>query len=240
MDLTMLRTIVRRQRFHAYCQSAEQHGNTRLSSILRTLVPHVPVTPANAPPIPEEIERLYETHSDVVPPDIYNALLAYINENTMEPFHHCADLPHTNLRVLPQIAIKHKWITHLTRLFGPNSLNPGNSCVSFWTSSGVDRVVRSGEIIGIWSHLLDGIMREFLAVSPHLPLSEEDSARNPYNSFPGFRCTVVYKQLTNQIVIIEPIHLISHLAQLVRPPGTFGMSSSILILNHSLNCNHAL
>jgi hypothetical protein len=226
----MLRTIVRRQRFHAYCQSASQHGETRLSSILRTLVPHVAAIPARTPiPASEEIERLYETHGDLVPPEIYNALLAYINLTVTEQFHHCADLPHTSPRVLPQIAIKHKGFTHRTRLFGSHSLNPGNSCISFWTSSGVG----SGEIVGIWSHFLDGIMHDFFAVSPHSSLSDEDSAHNPYNLFPGFQCTVVYQQLTNQIIIIEPTHLIGHLAQLVRPPGTFGMSKSICILNHS-------
>jgi hypothetical protein len=155
----------------------------------------------------------------------------------MQPFHHCANLPHTTSRVLPQIAIKCKQFTHLTRLFGPVTLNPGNSCISFRTSS---ETVGSGEIIGIWSYFFDGTMREFLAVLPHSPLSNEDSARNPYFSFPGFQCSVVYNQLLNQIVIIEPIHLIGHLAQLVRPPGTFGMSRSILILNHSLNCNRIL
>jgi hypothetical protein len=32
----------------------------------------------------EEVERLYETDSDLVPPDIYNALLVYINATTMD------------------------------------------------------------------------------------------------------------------------------------------------------------
>ena len=229
MDLTMLRTIVRRQRFHAYCQSVSQHGDTRLSSILQSLVPHVAAIPTCIP-TPDKIEMLYKSHGDLVPPEIYNALLAYINTNSMEQFRHCANLPHTG-RVLPQIAIKHKWFTHRTRLFGSRSLNPGNSCISFWTSSGLG----SGEIVGIWSHFLDGVMRDFLAVSPHSPLSDEDSARNPYNSFPGFQCTVVYQQSINQtmIIIIEPTHLIGHLTQLIRPPGTFGMSRSICILNHS-------
>ena len=228
MDLTMLRTIVRRQRFHAYCQSASQHGDTRLSPILQTLVPRV--APMLVPiPTGEEIERLYEKHGDLVPPEIYNALLAYINSTVTEHFQHCANLPHASPRVLSQIAIKHKGFTHRTRLFCPHSLNPGNSCISFLTSSGVG----SGRIIGIWSHYFDGIMHDFFAVSPHSPLSDEDSAHNPYNLFPGFQCTVVYQQLTNQVIIIEPIHLIGHLAQLVRPPGTFGMSKSICILNHS-------
>jgi hypothetical protein len=78
-------------------------------------------------------------------------------------------------------------------------------------------------------------MREFLAVSPHSPLSNEDSARNPYNLFPWISVHSGIQAINNQIVIIEPTHLIGHLAQLVRPPGTFGMSRSILILNHSLN-----
>jgi len=233
MDLIMLQTIVRRQRFYAYAQST---SNTRLGSILQTLVPHVTAMPAtDTPPTAKEIEKLYATRGDLIPPEIYNALLMYINANTMEPFHHCANLPHTTPRVLPQIAIKHKWFIHLTQLFGPCSLNPGNSCISFRTSSGM---VGSGEIIGIWSYFLDGIMCDFLAVLPHSRLSNEDSGRNPYNLFPGFQCTVVYAQSINQIIIIEPTHLISHLAQLVRPPGTFGISRSIIILNHSLNRNH--
>src|SRR5258708_2069802 len=84
MDLTMLRTIVRRQR--AYCQSASQHGDTRLSSILRTLVPCVASAMPVCMPIPtsEEIERLYEKHGDLVPPEIYDALLAYINSTATE------------------------------------------------------------------------------------------------------------------------------------------------------------
>src|SRR6266545_3842104 len=97
MDLTILRTVVRRQCFHAYCQSANQHGNTRLSSILQTLVPHVTAMLAHTPiPADEEIERLYETHGDLGPPEIYNALLAYINLILTKQFqfHHCANLPH--------------------------------------------------------------------------------------------------------------------------------------------------
>ena len=232
----MLRTIVRQQWFHAYAQST---SNTRLGSILQTLVPHVTAMPAtDTPPTAKEIEKLYATRGDLIPPEIYNALLMYINANTMEPFHHCANLPHTTPRVLPQIAIKHKRFIHLTILtwlFGPRSLNPGNSCISFRTSSGT---VGSGEIISICSYFLDSIMRDFLAVLPHSRLSNEDSGRNPYDLFPGFQCTVVYAQSINQIIIIEPTHLISHLAQLVWPPGTFGISRSIIILNHSLNRNH--
>lgn len=224
----MLRTIVRRQRFHAYCHNVSQHGDARLNSILQTLVPpHVAAIPARTL-TPEEIETLYKTHGDLVPPEIYDALLTYINANTTEQFRHCANLPHTS-RVLSQIAIKHKSFTHHTRLFGPRSLNPSNSCISFLNSSGV----QSGEIISIWSHLIDGVLRDFLVVSPYSPLSDDDLARNPYNSFPGFQCTVVYWQPTNQIIIIEPTHLIGHLAQLIRPPGTFGISRSIRILNHS-------
>src|SRR6266511_3225395 len=98
MDLTMLRTIVRQQRFHAYCQSASQHGDTRLSSILQTLVPRVAPAMLVRMPIPtsKEIERLYKKHGDLVPPEIYNALLVYLNSTVMEQFHHCAYLPHTS------------------------------------------------------------------------------------------------------------------------------------------------
>ena len=206
------------------CQPTWQH-QTHFNS------PHVTAIPAcSTIPASDKIEKLYETHGDLIPPEIYNALLAYINLTVTEQFHHCAALPHTSPRVLPQIAIKHKGFTHRTRLFGFRSLNPGNSCISFWTSSGVG----SGEIIGIWSHFFDGSMHDFFAVSPHSPLSGEDSAHNLYNLFPGFQCTVVYQQLTDQIIIIEPTHhLVGHLAQLVQPPGTFGMSKSICILNHS-------
>src|SRR5258708_11684271 len=99
MNLIMLRTILRQQRFHAYCQSASQCGNTRLSSILQTLVPHVTAIPAcSSITASGEIEKLYETHSNLIPPEIYNALLAYINLTVTEQFHHCAALPHTSPR----------------------------------------------------------------------------------------------------------------------------------------------
>lgn len=164
MDLTMLRTIVRRQQFQAYCQSASKNGKTRLGSILQTLVPHVAAMPMPAHafiPASEETEKLYETHGDLVPPEIYNCLLVYINSNVSEQFHHCADLPHTSSRVLPQIAIKHKQFTHRTQLFGPRSLNPGNSRISYWTSSGLG----SGEIIGIWSHFFTRILLAIHTIS---------------------------------------------------------------------------
>jgi hypothetical protein len=116
------------QRFHAYVQNTGQHGNNRLSSILQPLVLYVagaiPAIGIHTPPTPspEEVEQLFETHGDLVSPKIYNALLVYINSSMMEPVHHCANLPHTNPRILPQIAIKHKWFTHITQLFGPCSL----------------------------------------------------------------------------------------------------------------------
>jgi hypothetical protein len=109
----------------------EPTWQTRLSSILQTLVPHVAAIPArHTHPTPEEIERLYETHGDLVPPEIYNALLTYINSNTTE---HFITVPTYLTPVVPSPKSQSSTsrFTHLTRLFGPRSLNPGNSCISF-------------------------------------------------------------------------------------------------------------
>ncbi|KAJ7588739.1 hypothetical protein C8J56DRAFT_752454, partial [Mycena floridula] len=126
---------------------------------------------------------------------------------------------------------------HKTRLFSTFDKHHGNSSISFHHPS--TRQKDTGFINSIWSLALQGEIHTFVIVQPHAALSAADDALTPYSSHTGLACIARYSKLRNPLVevIIEPRHIISHLAYYQRPKGTFGINQEIRIFVDSLHRN---
>ncbi|KAJ7897962.1 ribonuclease H-like domain-containing protein [Mycena olivaceomarginata] len=96
-----------------------------------------------------------------------------------------------------------------------------------------------GFIEFIWMQVLQGQKRTFVVVWPHTALSLADAAQTPYPTHPRFACSVGYtKPLQPQPqLIVEPRHIISHIAYYSWPSGTYGVQQPITIFTDSLHRN---
>jgi len=152
--------------------------------------------------------------------------------------HHYQDLPHptTTMVLTPWV----QELTHIlikTRNYSISSAHNGNGSISYQTTSGTTDY---GIIISMWYHIMteETVPEVYLLVLPYRPLSSTDMSRNPYQTLPGLKCSVVYTPETvndtRDMVIIEKTQVIGHIASYVRPKGTFGIHRNITIIVDSL------
>ncbi|KJA19185.1 hypothetical protein HYPSUDRAFT_204763 [Hypholoma sublateritium FD-334 SS-4] len=234
IDFTMLRQMCRRGRLTAYLR------NTSLKLIL--------LKSDSSPEIPDSNQKNSAKRNaglEVVPLDIYNEILAYVNSTLQPedlPYRHARDLPHPeNAKVLPQYALRVRRFQHKGRGYTTVGLHPGNSCVSFTPAAGT--APESGHIEAIWSFNFSSAdveeSHKFIVVSLHEGLSMQDSRRNPYRSKPGFLANLVYRRELTEgrgpMVIVEEKAIIGHVAYYSRPPGTFGIKRGTTVLVNSLH-----
>jgi hypothetical protein len=173
----------------------------------------------------------------IVPPDVYGAILSYLNFQTLFPFRHAQALPHPdNARVLPRTAISVRHFKHKGRDYSTVDMHPGNSSVHF-LAQGRAITADSGHIEVIWRYKIDRILCTFVMVSAHQNLSPQDETRDPYVSYTGFLAKLVYARQTNNLslVILEQDQIVSHAAYYTRPAGTFGIRHSTSVLINSLH-----
>ena len=66
-----------------------------------------------------------------------------------------------------------------------------------------------------------------------------DQARNPYSSWSGFQCTVVYSELPEKSkwIVIRPEQISGHVTFYRRPAGTYGIQAPTTVLTESLYHN---
>ena len=175
----------------------------------------------------------------IVPADVYNAILAYLNVQTPTSLlRHAQAIPHPdNASVLPRAAMPIRHIKHKGRDYSTFDMHSGNSSVHFRMESiNTD----SGHIEAMWRYTISGILRTFIVLSTHQDdLSPQDEEKNPYASFAGFLSKIVYTRRTDNLslVILEQDRIIGHVAYYIRPAGTFGIGRSTTVLVNSLHRN---
>jgi hypothetical protein len=82
--------------------------------------------------------------------------------------------------------------------------------------------------------ILDGFHRTFLFVRPYRHLTKEDEKKNPFQCRPRLYLEIYYVDDPLPVVVIEPASIHTHTASRVRPRGTFGIRTAILLI-HNLN-----
>jgi hypothetical protein len=118
----------------------------------------------------------------VYPPEIYNEILKLVNSEslTLPAFQHYHNLPHPpDALILPLLASSIQKIEHNGQEYTTFSSHPGNSSISYYCTNGN---IDSEFITSIWSQVLQGTKRIFIAIAPHTVLLAEDAIHNPYLS----------------------------------------------------------
>jgi hypothetical protein len=89
----------------------------------------------------------------------------------------------------------------------------------------------------MWTQVLQGQQRIFVVVQPHGEVLPADAAKTPYLTHTHFKCTVRYTHppQPQPLLVIEPEHIISHIAYHSRPAGTYGIARAITIFADSLH-----
>lgn len=181
---------------------------------------------------PLEIADILQ-HAPALHPLDYNALLQYL-QHTGRPYRNCQSVPHPrNSLILPPRAKRPLNIKRDEHTFSCGSSHEGNSYIQF--RNPFTHNSETGAIQTIWSIPLESVMHTFIVVRQHQPLSYLEEGQGPFASFDGFLARIVDAQPSNNLVIIEPEHIITHLVTRKRPAGTYGIPRETLVLTWALN-----
>lgn len=208
---------------------------------MQILTPDRAVRVNNNRPLTQAEEIAHNGSGIILAPPIFDLIFGYWNRTHsptyMRPAELTYDLIDAAVNIFPSRAVQATEFEHKTRLFSTFDKHHGSSSISFRDPSNGRK--DTGFIRSIWTVALQGEIHTFVMVQPHTVVSAEDLGKTPYSSHPGFKCMVAYSQprQPRNIVVVEPRHIISHLAYNPRPKGTFGIKQEITIFVDSLHRN---
>jgi len=179
-----------------------------------------------------EAAEILQKASNLQDPE-YVALLYYLHR-TGRPYRSCHNIPFPpNAIIVPPKALHTPQFRCGQYTFSTHQSHPGNSSVQFYNP--LTHSSNTGTIEAIWRLPLNARLHTFLVIRPHTPLSPEDQGKAPFIQFPGLLTQIVDAQQSEQVIIIEPIHIITHLTTFPRPAGTYGIERKTLIICTALN-----
>ncbi|KAJ7111310.1 hypothetical protein C8R44DRAFT_742435 [Mycena epipterygia] len=186
-------------------------------------------------------ETAFNGSGPVLEASIYEMIFSYWNRTYSPPYIRAADLTYdlldAGVSVFPNRAVQLTNFEHKTRGYSTFKKHAGTSSISFRHPSTGRKDM--GFIRSICTQVLHGQSRIFVVVQPHTDLSPTDAAKTPYPARPLFACTVKYwKPLQPQAhLVVEPRHIISHVAYNPRLKGTYGIKHEIAVFVDSLHRN---
>ncbi|KAJ7907902.1 hypothetical protein B0H13DRAFT_1617989 [Mycena leptocephala] len=210
---------------------------------MRILSPQTPVNTdlSSLQQLSPADETAFNGSGVILEDSIYELILDYWNRTYSPSYIRTTDLTfellERGVKVLPTRGVQLTHFTHKIRLFSTFKKHHGNSSISFrHPSTGWKDM---GFIRSIWTQVLQGQKRTFVFVQPHTDMKTADDAKTPYLKHPRFACTVKYTEprQPHPELVVEPRHIISHVAYLPLPKGTFGIQKAITIFVDSLHRN---
>ncbi|KAF8068046.1 hypothetical protein FPV67DRAFT_1669907 [Lyophyllum atratum] len=228
LDLTMLRQMSRRARIDALLH--DEDGSRDLADTLDPI--HVSMdTPL--PLKPTEVSEIL-LKAPALSPEEYNALLYYLHL-TGRPYRAFHDFPHPpNANILPPQAQRPLQVHRDQECtFSCERSHKGNSAIQFYNP--LTQTHDTGFIQTIWGLPLEGSMRNFMVVRPHRPLSALEEGQAPFSQYSGFMTRIVDALPSDDLVIIEPTHIITHVMTFRRPAGTYGIGKETMVVCWALN-----
>ncbi|KIK49925.1 hypothetical protein GYMLUDRAFT_103789, partial [Collybiopsis luxurians FD-317 M1] len=168
----------------------------------------------------------------------YNTLLNYLNSSGRD--YHAADVEYIRtdltISILPKSVDFIKQFTFEGKTFSIQSKWEASSHIQFYIP-GSSRQTATGCIQEIWQLPLEYKMHTFLLIKQHVSLSIFDCDKNPYLKEPCsfLKSNLVQDKLSDHTLIIEPVHIICHLAIHKRPAGTYGINCNTMAITWSLN-----
>ncbi|KAL1738962.1 hypothetical protein HDZ31DRAFT_77951, partial [Schizophyllum fasciatum] len=90
----------------------------------------------------------------------------------------------------------------------------------------------TGNIMHIWRiPLADNTVHTFVGIQPHRPLTPAEERRTPYSHAPHLLCRLADARPLDSLLVVEPVHIVTHVAVLEKPPGLFGIQKKMLAIN---------
>ncbi|KAL1659018.1 hypothetical protein GGF50DRAFT_66136 [Schizophyllum commune] len=213
--------MCRRSRFEAWLESnqSSEAGGQPMQDVLKI----ISVTPHNEqhgrPMSDDEVSSLRASSPRLDRGD-YDALLAYLHR-TGRPYRAFYNFPHPDNSLVLQANAKH--VTEINigaSTYSCEAAHVAQSLVLFQAPD-APRVQVIGRIQAIWGIPLEGYLRYFLVVRSHKMLSQEEQGLGPYLAYPGFKSQLVDAELSLDFAIIEPHHLITHVAGFPLEAGSY-------------------
>lgn len=166
--------------------------------------------------------------------DEYFALLHYL-QTFGQPYRPAHQFPHPeNALILPTSVNKPLQLHEGHHTFSCKMSHKGNSAIKFYDPSTNNH--DTGYIESIWTMELQGVLRRFFVVRPHLPLPITEQNKAPFIHLDArYSTKIVDSGLGERLVIIEQRHIITHLTVLPRPVGTYGIERKTLVICWALN-----
>lgn len=167
----------------------------------------------------------------------YDMILQYLNQTGHHgKYEHNTAYPHPeHALILPPYAKRYTEFTENGRTYSCNSSHQGNSFIEFY-----DRRIQghsTGIIKDIVEIPLQGFLRKFIFVSPHRGLNQAELIGTPYDPtlYPRFMTKIVEVEPSEDTVIIEPEHILTHLTTYKIDGDIYGIEREVLLVCWGLN-----
>lgn len=236
MDLTMLRQMSRRARVHALLHEGATGTFHDLANVLEPAgapldTTPVPLTSEEAADILKEASQL-KKDSQLTATE-YQALGDYLH-STGRPYRASNQFPHPpGSIILPNIAKQPRQIHRGECTFSTQSSHYGNSAIQFYNPS--TQTHNTGFIQSFWQIPIQNLLHTFVVVQLSRPLTDQEEGQAPFTHYPGLMSRIVDAIPSQNVVIIEPHHIITHLTTYRRPAGTYGIMKETLVICWALN-----
>jgi hypothetical protein len=166
----------------------------------------------------------------------YELLFQYLYRHTGPDWRRYDNIPHPpNAAVLPGMIATLSHFKHRDNTYSTAKAHVGNSAIQFYDYDPMQKTVYTGVIEEIWQIPLGNKLRIFILVTVDQPLPATELERLPFHQYPRFYVRVVESSPSQNYVILEPPHIISHTVVYCRPSGTFGINRPTKTVCLSLN-----
>jgi hypothetical protein len=208
IDYTMLKQMARRSRLLAFL-----HDNESKNPLLQSFSTILEPGDLTKPPVPQELSSsdiaLFLSKVPKLLGTEYTLIQQYLH-STGRPYCSYTNLPHPEFAlILPPNAKRLTEFHNNGRTYSCHLSHPGNSAIQFHDCE--SQSPRTGVIDNIFEIAIEGFLRKFILVQHHRDLNKHDLALTPYLNYPRMMAKVVETTLSNEIIVIEPHHIITHL-----------------------------
>jgi hypothetical protein len=233
----MLRQMCRRGRLEALFSDG-QFQTSEMKSIANLLSPGPPKTSNNTnfQPITAVEGALMRMKTKELTQAHYILLFQYLYRHTGLPWRAVHMVPHPpDALVLPITISTLTHFKHRGHTYSTAKAHDGNSAIQFYGYDPHHCNVYTGTISQIWQIPIQNRVRVFILAALDKSLSPQEEASLPFHQYPRFNTRVVDGAPSEQLVVLEPAHIISHTVVYRRPAGTFRINRETKVICLSLN-----
>ncbi|KAJ7760277.1 hypothetical protein DFH07DRAFT_816732 [Mycena maculata] len=232
MDYTMLCQMARRCRLLAYL-----HNSEFLDPVLRQFADILDMKNTTKPKESEELDSFalarFLSKAPKMSPKEYKSILGYLNasgEATVSWLSYPAI--EYQAMILPPNAKRLREYHENGGTYSCYSSHHTNSLIQFQKPNSHEPPI-TGVIKFILEVPLHGFLRKFIFVAPHRPI---DIRGTPFQHYPRMMATLVEVEPYQTLMVIEPKHVITHLAAWTRPSRTYsGINKRFMVVSWALD-----